>query len=59
MPAVLTRKPKTLIKPELRTLADVLHSLGGIPASRIRTTPAPGTATEDDALRVTETERPR
>jgi Uma2 family endonuclease len=34
------------------TFADVQQRLGGIPAERIRTFPAPGTATEDDVLRV-------
>ena len=34
------------------TFADVQDRLGGIPAERIRTYPAPGTATEEDVLRV-------
>lgn len=34
------------------TIADVQHQLDGIPADRIRTFPAPGTATEEDVLRV-------
>ncbi|MCR4414001.1 MAG: Uma2 family endonuclease, partial [Thermoguttaceae bacterium] len=34
------------------TFADVQQRLGGIPAERIRTFPAPGTATEEDVLRV-------
>ncbi len=34
------------------TLADVQERLDGIPAERIRTFPAPGTATEEDVLRV-------
>lgn len=34
------------------TVADVQQRLDGIPAERIRTYPAPGTATEEDVLRV-------
>ncbi len=34
------------------TVADVQQRLDGIPADRIRTFPAPGTATEEDVLRV-------
>ena len=34
------------------TVADVQRRLDGIPAERIRTFPAPGTATEEDVLRV-------
>ena len=34
------------------TFADVQDRLGGIPAERIRTYPAPGTATEEDVIRV-------
>jgi len=34
------------------TMADVQQRLDGIPAERIRTFPAPGTATEEDVLRV-------
>src|SRR4051812_31261543 len=34
--------------PELRTVADLVHWLGGIPLDRIRFHPAPGTATEAD-----------
>lgn len=36
------------------TLADLLKRLGGIPASRIRLHPPPGTATEEDAIRTNE-----
>jgi Uma2 family endonuclease len=32
------------------TVADLLDRLGGIPASRVRMHPTPGTATEDDAI---------
>ena len=34
------------------TFADLQAHLGGVPASRIRLYPAPGTATEEDALRL-------
>ena len=34
------------------TVADLQAHLGGVPASRIRLYPAPGTATEEDALRL-------
>jgi Uma2 family endonuclease len=36
------------------TLADLLRRFGPIPAYRVRTSPAPGTATEDDMLAVNE-----
>src|SRR5947207_728351 len=36
--------------PKVRTLADLLEELGGIPPSRVLARPAPGTATEDDLL---------
>jgi Uma2 family endonuclease len=35
-----------------QTVADLLHKLGGIPASRVRLVPTPGTATETDVLRI-------
>src|SRR5436190_12954352 len=41
-----------------RTVADVIRELGDIPFHRIRLIPTPGTATEADCLRVTETEYP-
>jgi len=41
-----------------RTLADLVESLDGIPINRIRFDPFPGTATEADCVRVTETEHP-
>ncbi len=34
------------------TAADLLHRLGGIPASRVRLVPTPGTATEKDVIAV-------
>lgn len=39
------------LSPELDTLADLLERLGGVPPSRIRMFPLPGTATEEDVLR--------
>src|SRR4051794_29469890 len=36
------------------TLADVLESLGRIPASRVLLKPVPGTATEDDVIALLE-----
>lgn len=38
--------------PTLRTFADLMKTLGDIPADRIRLHPAPGTATEQDLLDV-------
>ena len=40
-----------------RTIADLVDSLDGIPLDRIRFDPLPGTATEADCLRVSNTER--
>jgi Uma2 family endonuclease len=40
-----------------KTLAELLHELGDIPAHRVRLYPYPGTATEADAYRINETER--
>jgi Uma2 family endonuclease len=34
------------------TLADLLEHLGGVPPNRVRLCPAPGTATEDDVVRI-------
>lgn len=39
-----------------KTLAELLHELGDIPAHRVRLYPYPGTATEADAIRINETE---
>ncbi len=38
------------------TLADLLERLGGVPLERIRFRPCPGTATEEDVLRIEEQE---
>lgn len=51
MSTVLTT---TTVFPEDWTLADLQEHLGGVPASRIRLVPQPGTATEDDAVRLAE-----
>jgi Uma2 family endonuclease len=51
MATATKRKPTP--KPSPFTLvADLLDHLGGIPASRVRLVPAPGTATERDLIRV-------
>jgi hypothetical protein len=39
------------------TLADVLKQLGGISPRRIRFRPAPGTATEQDVIKIRDCER--
>jgi hypothetical protein len=39
------------------TLADVLQQLGGISPRRVRFRPAPGTATEDDVVKIRDRER--
>ena len=46
----------TAVAQEL-TLADVLQQLGGISPRRIRFRPAPGTATEDDVIKIRDRER--
>ncbi len=46
----------TVVAQEL-TLADVLQQLGGISPRRIRFRPAPGTATEDDVIKIHDRER--
>ncbi|HVC97286.1 MAG TPA: Uma2 family endonuclease [Pirellulales bacterium] len=40
----------------IRTLADLLERLGGVPLDRIRFHPAPGTATIDDVIRIQDKE---
>jgi len=40
-----------------KTIAELLQELGDIPAERVRLFPYPGTATEDDAIRINESER--
>lgn len=44
-------------RPAIKTLADLLERLGGIPLERIRFHPAPGTATEADVLRCLDARR--
>jgi Uma2 family endonuclease len=46
----------TLAPPKLRTMADLLEHLGGIPPERVRLQPAPGTATERDILQILQRE---
>ena len=48
MPTILNRPAQT----RLETVADLVERLGGIPLERIRMDPPPGTATEDDVLRL-------
>lgn len=43
--------------PSIKTLADMLRRLGGIPLDRVRFQPAPGTATERDVAEVERVER--
>src|SRR3984885_13258781 len=43
--------------PQQLTLADILRQLGGISPKRIRVRPAPGTATEDDVIKIRDRER--
>jgi Uma2 family endonuclease len=40
----------TIAPPDIKTLADLRHRLGGIPLERIWFHPAPGTATEKDVI---------
>jgi hypothetical protein len=40
------------ILPQDWTFADLQQHLGDVPANRIRVFPAPGTATEEDALQI-------
>ena len=42
----------TMTVPQDVTVADLLHRLGGIHASRVRLVPVPGTATERDVIDV-------
>jgi hypothetical protein len=41
----------------IRTLADLVDRLGGVPLERIRFQPPPGTATEQDVLEIRSHER--
>jgi Uma2 family endonuclease len=45
---------RTKPAPEFETLGELLESLGGIPASRVRLKPPPGTATKKDLIRAHE-----
>jgi Uma2 family endonuclease len=47
--ATVSRRPSA--PPLDGTIADLLKRLGGIPASRVRLVPTPGTATEKDVIR--------
>ena len=47
-----------IFDPPRKTLDDLLQELGDVPPHRVRLHPFPGTATESDALRVTNTEHP-
>ena len=47
----------SIVAAEELTLADVLRQLGGISPRRIRFRPAPGTATEDDVIKIRDQER--
>ncbi len=52
-----SRSPSPRPAPEAgqwRTVADLLKTLGDVPASRVRWSPSPGTATEQDLLRINE-----
>jgi Uma2 family endonuclease len=53
----MTAEP-TLLRPRSFTAAEWLRALGDVPLDRVRMIPPPGTATEADAVRVTETEHP-
>jgi Uma2 family endonuclease len=46
----------TIAPPEPQTMADLWERLGRVPLERIRLHPAPGTATEEDVIRVEEQE---
>ena len=45
---------RSVLEPSIATVADLLKSLGEIPAERVRWHPLPGTATERDLLRTNE-----
>src|SRR5262245_33874936 len=44
----------TVLEPVVWTAVDVVERFGAIPLDRIRTTPPPGQATEEDAIELTE-----
>ena len=45
---------RSVLDPSIATVADLLKSLGDIPAERVRWKPLPGTATERDLLKTNE-----
>lgn len=47
-----TTHPPTIATDPPTTIAELLERLGGVPADRVRFRPTPGTATEEDLLRV-------
>ncbi len=49
----------TTTTPTAETLAELLERLGNVPPDRIRTRPAPGTATEQDVIDALEADRKR
>lgn len=48
--------PSTIATDPPATIAELLHRLGDIPASRVRFRPLPGSATEEDLLRLLDRE---
>jgi Uma2 family endonuclease len=59
----MNRPPRTtnvgVLAPKPESVADLIDRLGGIPAERIRLQPPPGTATEQDLLRLLDAEDKR
>jgi Uma2 family endonuclease len=54
MASVASRPRSKLVEDRPETVADLLRRLGNIPAHRVRLHPTPGTATEQDLIRVNE-----
>ncbi len=52
LPPPAAPQPVPATAPAFDTVADLLHSLGDVPAERVLWNPFPGTATEDDAARL-------
>ncbi len=46
----------TIAAPDIKTLADLRHRLGGIPLERVWFHPSPGTATENDVIKAEQRE---